>query len=140
VKSNPSQNALLPPSSEIKTGTDALKQALRVRLKKGHQARLSRDLNVAMMSLGEFAFGDALLPVDVMRALARELWEGHAEYDAEADMLHSASTAPWKSLGVHPPAAIAGKKYPVGTVAAFPRAEVPVTPQPMRPRRAGWID
>jgi hypothetical protein len=68
------------------TGTDVIKSVLQGRLKRGHAGTLAPDLQVSIGAVEEFAFGDAKLQVEVLKGLARELFD-HAEYDPDADLL-----------------------------------------------------
>ena len=68
-------------SEVITTGTDLIRQMLRVRNKKMNLASLARDLGISSDTLLAFIDGKRSLPIPVLQGLTKELWNGHAVYD-----------------------------------------------------------
>src|SRR5262245_5264898 len=89
-------------TSEITTGTDAIRAALRVRGSKTNTAGLARDLGVSSATLDAFADGRAMLKPEVLQALAADLFHGHAVFDPAIDRLRPAVQAEPRPLGVRP--------------------------------------
>ena len=89
-------------SEVITTGTDAIRQMLRVRNKKINLASLARDLGISSDMLDTFIDGKRSLPIPVLQDLTKVLWNGHAVYDPEVDRLRPARQEPAKPLGVLP--------------------------------------
>jgi hypothetical protein len=86
--------------SEIKTGTDAIRQALRAR--RLNLANLARDLHLANAPVDAFMDGGTL-PPDALEALTRMIWAGHAEFDAELNLIRPANRQEPRPLGGPPP-------------------------------------
>ena len=74
-------------SSEVRSGTDALRATLRTHRRNG--ALLARDLGVAAETLHRFADGRGGLVPHVLQKLAIELFGGHIVYDIELDALQN---------------------------------------------------
>ena len=64
--------------TEIKTGTDAIRQMLAARNKKFNIAPLARELNISSGELEDFAYGRAGLAPEILEALAKVLFDGNA--------------------------------------------------------------
>ncbi len=67
------------PPRRYRTGTDVLRQALSVRNRKINIAAMARDLGIANAALDAFAFGQAGLPPETLKALATHLFGGLVE-------------------------------------------------------------
>jgi hypothetical protein len=81
------------------SGLAVLKAATR-----GHASRfafLSRDLNIGLATLSDWAFGDAVISDKAIQVLARTLF-GDVEYLATEDRLKRRPT-PSSPMGAHPP-------------------------------------
>src|SRR6266436_4057618 len=96
------------PPRRYRTGTDVLRQALSVRNRKINIAAMARDLGIANAALDAFAFGQAGLPPETLKALATHLF-------GEIDMLRPTTRAESRPLGNAPaPVKASGKVYPIG--------------------------
>ena len=84
-------------SEVITTGTDVIRQMLRVLNKKMNLAILARDLGISSDALQAFIDGQRSLPIPVLQGLTKKLW-GHAVYDPELDRLRPARQEPAKPL------------------------------------------
>ena len=126
-------------TTEINTGTDLVRLALRGRNKKLNLAVMAKDLSMSNERLDAFANGKLTLDAATMQALVKVLWNGHAEFDVEHDALTPANKAPPTSLGVKPAPYVAKDrpKLPAGPHMG-PR---PVVPQPAKAKttRPGWL-
>ena len=89
-------------SEGIATGTDVIREMLRVRNKRTNLAILARDLGISSDTLHAFIDGKRSLPIPVLQGLTKELWNGHAVYDPEVDRLRPALQEPAKPLGALP--------------------------------------
>jgi hypothetical protein len=120
------------------TGSDILREATRIRIKKGHAAPLARDLKIGTAALETFATGGARLPDAIMTALAKDLLGSNVEFDAERNLLKRAEpvTTP---MGIRPP-----PYQRTAPVRLGPSHWPPVTsdtPPPAQPKvRPGWAD
>ena len=108
-------------SEVITTGTDAIRQMLRVRNKKINLAILARDLGISSDALQAFIDGKRSLPIPVLQGLTKVLWNGHAVYDPEVDRLRPARQEPAKPLGVLPSLTIPLPTYTAGPAQGGPR-------------------
>ena len=84
----------------VQTGTDAIREALRVR-RKTNIVALERDHGLSAAGRDAFIDGRRSLPAETLRAIAKDLWP-HLEFDAQADRLRPAVREPAKSMGVLP--------------------------------------
>ena len=76
-------------SEVITTGTDAIRQMLRVcRIEKINLAILARDLGISSDALQDFIDGKRSLPIPVLQDLAKVLWNGDA-VRRSTDSVHS---------------------------------------------------
>jgi hypothetical protein len=117
------------------TGTDVLREALRIRTKKGHTGSLARDLNIGIAALDEFAHGKGKLPDAIMSALAQHIFGSNVTFDAEQNLLKRAKPASIPAAVPPPRFVPTPKVYP--TVAPM----IPSKPAPVQPKgRAGWAD
>ena len=89
-------------SQGIATGTDVIREMLRVRNKRTNFAILARDLGLSSNTLDAFIDAKRSLPIPVLQGLTKELWNGHAVYDPEVDRLRPALQEPAKPLGALP--------------------------------------
>ena len=121
-------------SEVITTGTDAIRQKLRVLNKKMNLAILARDLGISSDMLDTFIDGQRSLPIPVLQGLTKVLWNGHAVYDPEVDRLRPARQEPAKPLGVLPSLTIPLPTYTAGPAQGGPR---PVTVQITEPVQTG---
>ena len=101
-------------SEVIITGTDAIRQMLRVRNKRMNLASLARELGISSDMLDAFIDGKRSLPIPVLQDLTKKLWNGHAVYDPEVDRLRPARQEPAKPLGVLPSLTIPLPTYTAG--------------------------
>jgi hypothetical protein len=88
--------------TEIVTGTDALRQA--VRAKPLNTAVFARDLGIPNQTFLAFTEGRVELKPDILKALAGHLWGGHIAYNVERDCLQSANRTEPRPMGAVPPA------------------------------------
>jgi hypothetical protein len=100
-----------------KTGTDVLREALRIRLKKGSPAQLSLDVGVGVAALENWAAGSGRLPDDVMGKIAKWLFGDNVSFDAARNLLV--------------------RKKPTMLRSTAPPPKAPVRPPPRAPA-AGW--
>ena len=121
-------------SEVITTGTDAIRQMLRVRNKKMNLAILARDLGISSDTLHAFIDGKRSLPIPVLQDLTKVLWNGDAVYDPEVDRLRPARQEPAKPLGVLPSLTIPLPTYTAGPAQGGPR---PVNVQITEPVQTG---
>ena len=121
-------------SEVITTGTDAIRQMLRVRNKRINLASLARELGISSDTLHAFIDGKRSLPIPVLQDLTKKLWNGHAVYDPEVDRLRPARQEPAKPLGVLPSLTIPLPTYTAGPAQAAPR---PVNVEITEPPQSG---
>src|SRR6478736_1447302 len=121
-------------SEEVITGTDAIRQKLRVLNKKINLASLARDLGISSDMLDTFIDGQRSLPIPVLQGLTKVLWNGHAVYDPEVDRLRPARQEPAKPQGVMPSLTIPLPTYTAGPAQGGPR---PVNVQITEPVQTG---
>src|SRR5262245_18912766 len=108
-------------SEGMTTGTDAIRQMLRVRNKRMNLAILARDLGIPSGTLDAFIDGKRSLPIPVLQGLTEELWNGHAVYDPGVDQLRPALQEPARPLGAKPSLTIPLPKYRAGPAQGGPR-------------------
>src|SRR6476620_2595136 len=121
-------------SEVITTVTDAIRQRLRVRIKKMNLAILSRDLGISSDALQAFIDGKRSLPIPVLQGLTKVLWNGHAVYDPEVDRLRPARQEPAKPLGVMPSLTLPLPTFTAGPAQGGPQ---PVKVQIIEPVQTG---
>ena len=126
-------------STEIRTGTDVIRQALAALNKKFNIAALARDLNLSAGALEAFAYGHASLAPEALKALAVHLFNGHAEYDPAIDMLRAAKREKPRPLGIGPPRITEAMTLPTYQAGPPPRQTGYGAPPP-KARRAGWVE
>jgi hypothetical protein len=123
-------------STEITTGTDLVREALRGRNRKLNLAGLARSLGLPADRLENFAEGKVTLPAETMQAIVKALWGEHTEFDAEADALRPSNRTPPTPLGVHPPKF---ESVPLNFQTGAPPPQSGYAPaQPKKPR-PGWL-
>jgi hypothetical protein len=98
----------------ITTGTDVIRQKLRVRNKRMNLASLARELGITLDTLLGLADGKRSLPIPVLQDLTKKLWNGDTVYDAEVDRLRPARREPAKPQGVMPRLTIPLPTYTAG--------------------------
>jgi hypothetical protein len=86
--------------TEIRTGIDAIRQALRAR--KLNFSNLARDLHLPTAQFEAFMDGGPL-PTDALEALTKLIWAGHAEFVPELNLLRPANRQEARPLGGPPP-------------------------------------
>ena len=124
-------------STEIRTGTDAIRQALAVLNKKVNLAGLARDLSLSAAALEAFIYGRASLAPETLKALAVHLFDGRDEYDMAIDKLRPAKREEPRPLGIRPPPITESMTLPVYQAGPAPPSPGMVTPaMPIRRARA----
>ena len=88
---------------DMKTGTDAIRGAMRNRTAHGGLGKLASDLHLSLSLLDDFVYHGGRLPPEALRLLATDLFSGHAEFDADLDLLRSTNRAPAIPGGIRPP-------------------------------------
>ena len=111
----------------IPTGTDAIREALRVR-RKTNLVALARDHGLSAVARDAFIDGRRSLPAETLWAIAKDLWP-HLEFDAQADRLRPAVREPAKPQGVLPVFSITPPVYRAGPAQQ-------AGPQPVKEPRA----
>ena len=135
------------PEAPETTGTDVIREALRVRSKSAmfSTVNLAKDLGVPDSVLTNFIATGVRPRPDVVHALVKFLLHGHAIWDEALDRLKPANANPVVSLGVRPPPSPinlpagftpgrAGDPLPLGL---RPVKDPP--PQPEPSPRPGWV-
>ena len=123
-------------AAPMTTGTDVLREALRVRIRKGSAALLARDLGAGTATLDEFAHGRGTLPLAIMNTLAKNLFGDSCSFDAQRDLLTRTKQVA-TPIGTAPPRFVP-KAPPVLGPSAWPPI-IPDKPQPQpKQTRAGW--
>ena len=89
--------------SEIKSGTDAIRAALKAWSFKINLASLARDLGLPTDHLEKF-IASGPLSDDAIKGLTKILWHGHAEFDAEAEPAPAHEPARGSPPGLRPAA------------------------------------
>jgi hypothetical protein len=84
------------------TGTGVLREAVRIRIKKGHAGLLARDFSIGTATLEAFATGGAKLPDAIMDAAAKYFFGSNCSFDAERNLLKRAKPVS-TSIGIAPP-------------------------------------
>ena len=119
------------------TGTDVIREALRVRNRKSNLIAIARDIQVSPHLLDSFIERKASLSPDILRKLTTELWGGQAEFDAELNLLRSANKTPPMSMGSRPPRCerkpVDHPGYTMGPQPVKPERPKAKTPRP------GWL-
>jgi hypothetical protein len=124
------------------TGTEIVRQALLARQRKNNISSIAKELQIAIPALEAFAFGQAGLPVEVLKQLAVYLFP-NAELDTKIDRLRSANRQPSMSLPKPlPPCDPASLPYAWSGVRPErgPQPVVPAKPAPVKQQRPGWSD
>ena len=124
---------------EIKTGTDAIRQALVARSTKVNIGGLARELGLSVAALEAFMYGRSGLGPEVLDALTKVLFDGRATYDPSIDRLRPAECEEPRPLGVPPPPITEMMALPVYQAGPPPRQTGYGLPLP-KARRAGWVD
>ena len=101
-----------------------------------HIAHIARDIGISSLTLEAFAAGEAKLPPDVLKALARDLFP-HTEFVPEIDVLRPALQEPARLLGVPPQLSIPLPRYAPGPGQGSRPVSDAAAAQPKK--RAGWI-
>jgi hypothetical protein len=120
------------------TATDLVRERLRIHSRKAHLAPLARDVGTGPGALEAFIAGNAQLSTKVMHALVKDLYHGHAVFDAQADRLRPALQEPARPLGAAPQFSMPLPTYQPGPAQRAPRPENDATPAKPK-RRGGWI-
>lgn len=130
------------PMSNTVTGTDVIRVALQARVRKLNTASLARDLGLSSDTLDQFASGKRSLPPDTLKALTKDLWGGHAEYDPAIDRLRPAIKQKPTPLGSGPPPITETMTLPTFKAGPAPLGPQPVKPIPPKPKaqRPGWVE
>jgi hypothetical protein len=121
------------------TGTEALRERIRVHFKKYNGANLARDLNIGQAALDAFAHTNGKLPDAVLDGIAKRFFGDNCSFDAERNLLKNNSPPP--VLMPSPPA----RPLPINAgpiVRTGADLANPVAPGPMQPRlsRPGWAE
>ena len=124
---------------EIKTGTDAIRQALVARSTKVNIGGLARELGLSVAALEAFMYGRSGLAPEVLDALTKVLFDGRATYDPSIDRLRPAKREEPRPLGVPPPPITEMMTLPVYQAGPPPR-QTGYGPPPPKARRTGWVD
>ena len=95
------------------TGTDRIRDALRVRNRKINLTPIARELGVNNATLEAFITGSAKLSPDLLKALTKELFP-MSEFVPELDVLRPALQEPARLLGVPPQLSIPLPRYAPG--------------------------
>jgi hypothetical protein len=118
------------------SGTGIIRAALAAHSKNSlNIATTAHDLHIPAEALRRFADGQATLPPDAMAGLVKVLFHGHAEWDAEHDVLKPAYREPATPLGIHPPAA---ETKPIGHTGPPPLWKPSGTAKPGPAWKPGW--
>ena len=125
--------------TEIKTGTDAIREMLAARNKKYNIAPLAKELNIPSGELEDFAYGRAGLAPEVLEALAKVLFHGNAAYDPAIDRLRPVEREEPRPLGIRPPPITETMTLPTYRAGPAP-AQTGYRPPPRKARRAGWVE
>jgi hypothetical protein len=121
------------------TGTMVLQQAVHARGKSQNLGYLARDLGVSAEALYAFGQGQGTLPDDVLAALTKEMFHGHASYDPAINKLRPAVKQVAQPLGIAPaPVQPQPNKFKGGPPPAQPGYGGAPAAKP--PRLPGWAD
>lgn len=129
--------------SEVVTGTDAIRRAVALRVKRMDYGRVAREVGIANETLVAFAEGRVQLSNERLCKLATELWQ-HTEFDPEQNLLRSTNRTPPQPMGI-PPAPYDPEQHPSylpDPVGGWTRGSfhLPPAPPPSRPaKRPGWL-
>ncbi|WOH47618.1 hypothetical protein [Bradyrhizobium sp. sBnM-33] len=130
--------------TEIITGTDAIRQALKARSKDSRAVNIARDVGISSQLLNNFLDGKNNLSPEILNALTTEIWHGHALYDAETDRLVSANREPPKAFATIRPEpfnADAHPSYHVAPAGAWSQfSGVKGLPPQAYRKPPGWAD
>ena len=100
-------------------------------------AIMGRDCAVSLDLLDSFAHGRASIPADNLDLVVDFLWNGHIEYNAEADALQPREQPPARSIGICPTLNIDLPKFTRGPAQrGGPQPEVKA---PVKKQRPGWL-
>ena len=104
--------------------------------KPGSLAQIAGNVDgVGIVALDDFGNGRGTFPVEVLTALATELYGFATIYDAETDLLKKANRPASVMMGVHPPT-FAEMKIDQSHLAPRPVPKPTTPPQPAQPKRA----
>jgi hypothetical protein len=123
--------------TEIKTGTDALRSALRAR--KFNLAARAHDMGMRKDLLEAFLAGSTTLTPRQLATLTTELFGGHAVYDPAIDRLRPTRQQPPLPLGSGPPPLDASKLPTFTGGPPPPQTGYGFKPVP-KAKRAGWVE
>ena len=122
----------------VQTGTDAIREALRVR-RKTNLAALARDHGLSAAARDAFIDGRRSLPAETLRAIAKDLWP-HLEFDPRDRPI--APCEPKEPEANGRPSATdddAFRSIRQGHAQRGPQPVKAATPAPKPKKRAGWI-
>src|SRR5262245_33108113 len=126
--------------AEVVTGTDAIRSALYARSRKYNIAGLAREVGCSSSELESFIAGRLHLQPEILKALARQLFEGFAEFDPTINRLRSVRRQEPKPLGNAPaPVKATAKVWPVGSFSPGPQPVKPIPPKP-KITKPGWVE
>jgi len=123
-----------------KTGTDVLRETLRVRCFKGDLVLIAKNRGLGVAVLDGFLRGTGSLPPDILQKMAQEFWGDSARYDAERDVLYRVRQEPKVFAPAKPPTC--AEMFASGQLVR-PVLDRPVRPAPpvTKPSpRPGWAD
>jgi hypothetical protein len=120
--------------TNLDRGSEVIRAALSAHAKKSlNIATVARDLHITADLLLGFTEGKKTLSVDTMKSLTTLLFHGHAEWDAEHDLLRPTYREPAKVIGeARPPPQMGSPPAQLTLYPAKPR------PDPAALRRPGW--
>jgi hypothetical protein len=117
-----------------------LREGVAVHIKRVHYSWLAKELGVSGDALIAFAAGGEL-PAATLQKLARELFAGHAMWDAELDLLKAVNSEV-KPLGTAPePHDPERQRYPepTGPWTRGGLGPLPVSLQAHQGKKPGWV-
>jgi hypothetical protein len=118
-------------------GVDLIREAVAAR--QSVMARIARDCGVGIDLLYTFAQGRADLPASILDEIVKFIWNGHIEYNAQADALQPVLQPEPRSLGTPPQWYIDLPIYTRGPMQRpGPQPEAPPV-KPKSKQRPGWI-
>jgi hypothetical protein len=125
------------------TGIDFLRAMVGARVKQCAEVRIAAEISISADHLRAFAEGSRALPVEKLRALAKQLTGGHAEYDSESGMMRSSNRTPARPLSTAYPGPYKPPKDYVAPLSFANgggrlRLAEPPKPQP-KTSRPGWL-
>jgi hypothetical protein len=119
-----------------RSGTDVIRAAARNRGRGGGLQRLASDLHLPLTQLDSFAYQGVRLPSEALRLLVTGLFAGHAEYDAELDLLRATNREPATTISIRPPQC---ERRPLSEVVPSRVPPKQTAQLPARPRRPGSV-